>query len=193
MLSFFQYLQDIYPLSPEAQAALMKVIKQKELRKGQVWLQEGAICDKISFVVKGMAKLYFEVGQKELILQLAGEGEFIVSAQSYFEQKPSAYSIRCIEPSTVVYFLFQDLQAILEKHLELNRHLIQIAYTQITKTEEHSGLLMLPPKDRFDSLLKNSLWQVNRHRLTDKLMAAYIGVTPASISYYRNGKVGKRP
>ena len=192
MVELINYLNRIYPLSAEAIAALLKVMKAKELRKGQIWLQEGAVCDKLTFVIKGMTKLYFESGNKELILQLAGENEFIVSAQSYFEQKPSSYSIRCIEPTVLVYLVYQDLQVILDKHIEINKHLMQIAYTQITKTEEHAGLLMLPPKERFDSLLHNSLWQVNRHRLTDKLLAAYIGVTPASISYYRNGKVGKR-
>lgn len=192
MLSFFQYLQAIQPLSPEAQAALLSVVKQKDLRKGQVWLQEGAVCDRMSFVKKGMAKLYFEAGNKELILQLAGEGEFILSAQSYFDQKPSDYSIRCIVPTAVVYILYQDLQAVLEKHTEINRHLLQIACRQITRIEAHAGLLLCAPKTRFETLLHNASWQVHRPLVTDKMLAAYIGVTPASISYYRKEQAGRR-
>jgi hypothetical protein len=29
------------------------------LRKGQVWPQEGAVCDKLAFIEKGVVKIYF--------------------------------------------------------------------------------------------------------------------------------------
>jgi CRP-like cAMP-binding protein len=39
----------------------------KELRRGQVWLQEGAECDRICFVMRGLLKLYFDEGDREVI------------------------------------------------------------------------------------------------------------------------------
>lgn len=95
MLAFFQYLNSIHPIPPEAQAALMGAVRQKDLRKGQVWLQEGAICDKLTFIEKGLAKVYFESGSKEVALCYNRENEVMLSVQSYFMQKPSQVFHTC--------------------------------------------------------------------------------------------------
>ena len=188
MIEFFQHLNSLHPLSPEATSGLLKVIRAKELRRGQVWLQEGAVCDKLTFVVKGLLKLYFETGTKELIVQFAIENEFILSAHSYLSRKPSAYSIRSIEQTVVVYLLSSDWDHLLAKHPELISHYLMTASKQVKKMEEHLSLLLLPPKDRFEKLLDNGSWLIDGRRVTDKLLAAYLGVRATTVCEWRKGK-----
>lgn len=175
MIEFFNYLNSLHPLSAEATAALMKVIRVKELRRGQVWLQEGAVCDKMTFVVKGLMKLYFEVGSKEVVLNFARENEFMVSAQSYFNRAASDYSIRCIEQTVVAYILCNDWYHILEKHSELNKHYLLIAKECLSSMENHTALLLMPPKARYEILVADNSWMIEG-RLTDRMIAGYLGI-----------------
>ncbi|MDB5231649.1 MAG: Crp/Fnr family transcriptional regulator [Chitinophagaceae bacterium] len=191
MLSFFQYLNSIYPLLPEVQAALLNSVRQKELRKGQVWLQQGAVCDKLTFIEKGMAKLYFESGSKEVVLWYNKESDIILSVQSYFNQSPSEFSIRAVEPCTIFYIHYTDMNHLLQKYAELNINARVILQRYYALSEIHVGLLLQPPRTRFDAIAKIYPWMVDGSRITDKMLAAYMGVTPACISYYRNGRNGK--
>ncbi len=187
MLEFFSYLNKLTPLSPEATAGIMKVIRVKELRKGQVWLQEGAVCDKMTFVIKGLLKLYFESGNKEVILQLAKEEEWMVSAQSYFSNTPSVYTIRSIEQSLVVYILFTDMNHLVERYPELNHHYLLIAKEQATCLEKHTSILLMPPKQRFEELVNKGSWMINGHRLTDRLLGGYLGIGANGVGRWRKG------
>ncbi|MDB5230561.1 MAG: hypothetical protein JWN76_1366 [Chitinophagaceae bacterium] len=188
MIEFFNHLNSLQPLSSEAVAALLKIIKAKELRRGQVWLQEGAVCDKMTFVVKGLLKLYFETGSKEVILSFAREGEFMVSAQSYFGQVPSHYTIRSVEQTVLVYILRSDMQGALEKHPELNMHLSLIARQQAAAHEYHTALLMLSRQARFEKVAADHPWMVNGRLLSDRMLAGWLGITPNCLSSFRRAQ-----
>ncbi len=188
MLSFFSYLNTIYPLSPDVQAALLSVMKQKELRKGQVWLQEGAVCDKLTFIEKGLAKVYFESGSKEVALWYNRENDVMLSVQSYFTRTASAFSIRAVEPCSLFYVQHSDMHWLLQKHVELNINARIILQHFYGLSEAHVGLLLRSPRERFDRIAELYPWMADGSRLTDKMLAAYIGVTPAAVCYYRNGR-----
>lgn len=187
MIELINHLNAIHPLSAEAVSALLKLIRAKELRRGQVWLQEGAVCDKLSFVVKGLMKLYFETGSKEVILQFAREDEWMISAQSYFSKKPSAHTIRCIEQTVIVYLLYTDLEHLLEKYPELNKHYLLIAQEQVKLMEAHTALLLLPPKQRLEDLMITGSWMFKSHRLTDRLLGGYLGIGANGLWRWRRG------
>lgn len=189
MIEFFNHLNSLQPLSSEAVAALLKVIKAKELRRGQVWLQEGAVCDKFTFVIKGLMKLYFETGSKEVILNFAREKEFMISAQSYFDQSPSRYTIRSVQQSVVVYVLIHELQSTIDRFPELNLHFSLVAHKQVVEYEYHTGLMMLQPRERYDRLIEEKSWMVNRKVLTDKLLAGYLGIGANVLSGYKRGDI----
>lgn len=188
MIEFFSHLNSLHPLSAEATAALMKVIRAKELRKGQVWLQEGNICDKLTFVVKGLMKLYFEPGHKELVIEFSKSNDFCVSADSYFNKKPSRYSIRSIEPTVILYFTEAEIQHLSERFPELNIHLKRVAEQRVASLEYHNGLLMLQPKERYEKLAIDKEWMVNGSLLTDRLLAAYLGVGANAVCQWRKNE-----
>lgn len=185
MIEFFNYLNALHPLSAEATAALMKVIRMKELRRGQVWLQEGAVCDKMTFVVKGLMELYFEVGSKEVVIDFSKENTFCLSAESYFNKSLSAYSIRTIEPTIIIYINSLELNALIEKFPELHHHFKSIAEKQVSVIEYHCGLLMLAPRERYEKLAYDHAWMVDGRRITDRLLAAYLGVGANAVCTWR--------
>ncbi len=186
--NLLNYFNLLHPLSDQAQASLLRVVKHKELRRGQIWLQEGSVCDKITFVEKGLLKLFFESGKKEVIINFARENEIMFSAQSYVSQMPSMYAIRAIEQTTISYILRNDLQRILFKHLELYQHYTFIMHQTLTQIETHAALLLHQPKERYQSLLNANSW-VTDGRLTDRLLAAYLGVGCNAMCRWRRLKL----
>ncbi len=170
----------------------MKVLRQKELRKGQVWLQQGAVCDKFSFMEKGLAKVYFESGSKECVIGYALENDILLSAKSYFLQTPSEFSIRTIAPSVISYFQYADIQFLLAKYPELNIHLRMIFQHSLALHEKHLALMMMHPRERYDRMLLLYPAMVNGNRFTDRMLAAYIGVTHNCWSGYKNGGYAKK-
>ncbi len=185
MVEFFQYLNSLYPLSPEATSGLMKLIRTKELRRGQIWLQEGAVCDKLSFVIKGLMKLYFESTSKELVIDFSKENDFCLSANSYFNRIPSDYSIRSIEQTVIVYINYIELQSLIEKLPELNSHFKRVAEHHVATLEYHSALLMLSPRERYEKMAGDQSWMIDGSRLTDRLLAAYLGVGANAVCQWR--------
>ena len=171
MIELVRYLQTLHPLSAEASVALMNILQAKELGRGKVWLQEGAVCDRLTFVLKGLLKLYFDDGAKEMVLGFAKPGEILLSAQSYFGSQGSRYAIRAVEPTVVTYILRKDLDQIVGRFPELNIHLLLIAQQQVLCNEYHAGLLMLPPRERFERLVTDHPWMGDRSVLTDRMLA----------------------
>lgn len=183
MLEFFNHLNGIHPLSADAQAAFLKTIRAKELRKGQVWLQEGAECDRICFVLRGLLKLYFEEGDREVILYFAGVDDWMVSAQSYFGREASKFAIRAVEQSVVVYLMREELEGLIGRFPELNVHFFKIARAQTVALEMHTALLLLAPRERFEVFSGTKLAK----GLSDKMIAGYLGVTQNSVCNWRKG------
>ena len=187
LIGLFTYLNSIHPLNEEAAGAMMKSLRVKELRKGQVWLQQGAVCDKFSFMEKGLAKIYFESGSKECVIGYAIENDVLLSAKSYFLQTASEFSIRAIAPCEISYFQYADIVHLLSKYIELNIHFRIMMQHCFALHETHLALMMMHPRERYEKMLSLNPSLVNGNKFTDRMLAAYIGVTHNCWSGYRNG------
>jgi len=188
VIEFIRYLNSLHTLSPELQAALLKALRQKELRKGQVWLQEGAVCDKFAFIERGLAKICFEAGLKELVLGYALENEPVLSVASYVSQTPSAFSIRAVEALCIVYISHAELQQLLSKYPEFNIHLRLVLQAAAASLETHLALLMMSSRLRYEKTVDLYPWMVHGKRFTDRMLAAWLGITPNCLSKYKSGE-----
>src|SRR5689334_16417094 len=97
MLEFIYFLNNIFPLSPAAQADLLKLGQNKKLRKGQYWLKAGDTCKYLAYIKKGLMKVHFDFGAKENCLWYNKENEMVLSVLSFYTQTPSALYISCVE------------------------------------------------------------------------------------------------
>lgn len=192
MLEFIAFLNSLYPLSAEAQVAMMKVCSEKHLRRGQHWLKEGETCKYLAFVKRGLLKVYFESGAKEVALWYNKEMEAVLSVQSFFTQKPSMLSIKAVEETELVIVPFVEIESLYNRFPEYNRHARLILQHYYSLSEAHVTLLLQPPKQRYDMIIKMYPWMSDGSRLTDKMLAAYIGVTPNCLYYYKNGRYDER-
>ena len=67
MLELFQYLNSIYPLTPEVQSYLMQALKKRELAANTYWLREGDVCNRIAFIEKGLMKVFYHLDENRKV------------------------------------------------------------------------------------------------------------------------------
>lgn len=180
MLELLNFLNNVHPVNPATQHLLGQILRKKDLRKNQLWLQEGSICDKIAFIEMGLVKVYFDSGAKEVCLWYNKENEVTLSVQSFFSQVPSKLAIRAIVPTTLYYITYPELQMLYDKHLDFNINGRRILEHYYGLSEAHVTLLLQPIKMRYQLVAKLYPWMLTDERITDKMMAAYLGMTTAS-------------
>ena len=186
MLELLAYLQSIHPIQPEAQAMLGGMLKEQQILKGKHWLQQGAICDRIAFIKKGLVRVYFESGQKEVCLWYNKENEVMLSVHSFFSQAISNFAIQAIEDTTVFYITHQQLQQVFDKHLDFNINGRRILEHYYSLSEMHVKMLLEQTSTRLDMMRSLYPWMLDDGRITDKMLAAFIGVSPEYFSRFKN-------
>lgn len=187
MLELLDFLNRVHPINPETQYKLGQILRKKELRKNQLWLQEGATCDKIAFIETGLVKVYFDSGSKEVCLWYNKENEVTLAVQSFFGQIPSKLAIRAIVPTTLYYITYSELQEVYDKHLDFNINGRRILEHYYSLSEAHVSLLLQPIKMRYQLVEQLYPWMLTDERITDKMMAAYLGMTTASFYACKKG------
>jgi CRP-like cAMP-binding protein len=185
MLELFHYLNSIYPLTPEVQMYIMQALKKRDLPANYYWLREGDVCNKIAFIEKGLVKIFYTLDDKEIIVWFNKENDITISVKSFFNQQPSQLSIKTIEPTIINYIDFKDLDYIYEKYACFNINARKITEQYYCLSEDHLMLMHFPPRERYHELLRQFAWM--EKRLTDKYLAAYLGITNVALSKFKNG------
>jgi CRP-like cAMP-binding protein len=188
MLSLLEFLNSIYPVGPEIQALLSTMLKENVVYKGKYWLKEMAVCDKIAFVQKGLMRIFFESGSREVCLWYNRENDVILSVYSFFSQTPSQFAIQAVEDTTVLSITYQQLQEVYGRFKDFNVNGRKILEHYYSLSEMHVKLLLQPVSKRIEVISKLYPWMLEDRRITDKMMAAYIGVSHEHLSRFK----GKR-
>lgn len=101
------YLEKISPLNKEEWSFMLHAFKEEKYKKGDFFIKEGAYCNKVSFLSRGLFKLYYLTEGQEKIMLFFAEGQFLTDYFGYLTQTPSIRPIQALEDS-VVYTITRD-------------------------------------------------------------------------------------
>jgi CRP-like cAMP-binding protein len=101
------YLNKISPLTKEDWNLTFQSFKEEKYKKGDYFIKEGGYSNKVSFVSKGLFKLYYLAEGQEKIMLFFAEGQFLTDYFGYLTQTPSIRPIEALEDS-VVYTITRD-------------------------------------------------------------------------------------
>lgn len=173
-----------YPLSEKAQDKLASIISAVELKKGDVFLKEGDVCDKIGFVYKGMIRQFYRKNNKELTEYFAYENRFFGCMESCFRQTPSPLTAEALE-AAIIYGIPR------EKLLKLSRndHELDMLYhwmlenSLIASQRKVDSLRFETATERYNRLMKDDPEIIKRAPLSH--IASYLLMTPETLSRVR--------
>jgi CRP-like cAMP-binding protein len=169
----------------------LKISKTKQVSKGDILLSFGEIASSVYRVERGCLKSYvIDNAGKQHILQFAPENWLISDLDSFTNEKPSIIFIEAIEASEVSIISksnFSDLYSLEKKALiETN---IKYRNSLIATNKRIISLLSATAEERYIAFTET--YPTLIQRLSLKLIASYIGITPEYLSDIRR-KIAKR-
>ena len=176
-------------LTPEEEQHFISLLKAKKLKKKQYLLQEGDVSRYEYFVNKGCLRTYTidEKGQ-EHIIQFAIEDWWTGDMYSFLTQTPARYTIDAIEDSELFCLeknALEELYIKVPKFEKFFRHLLQNAF--IALQERIIANLSQPADERYCTFITK--YPDMEKRLPLKQIAAYLGITPESLSRIRSSYI----
>lgn len=187
MADFVKTCNRLSPLNEVAADELQDKLKTRSLKKDQHLLNRGSVCNRLFFIDSGLAKTYFNTGEKEFIMRFFCEKEMFTVLDSFITQQPSTYYIKALEPTEVTYIDQKELEELCRKHHCIEtffRKLVSIAVLNMMK--RISEMLEENASTRYNHFLKDNGHLSQRISLGD--LANYLGITQVSLSRIRGQK-----
>lgn len=178
-------------LTPEETNYFTSLLKQRTLKKKQFLLHAGDVWRFEGFVTSGCLRTY-EIDQKgqEHIIQFAFEDWWTGDMASFVTGQPANYTIDALEDSTVLLIeksLLEQLYVKVPQFERFFRIILQNAFVAMQR--RISSNLLLSGEERYHDF--QARYPQFEQRLPLKQIAAYLGITPESLSRIR-GKSVKR-
>ena len=187
MKSLLKHIQSIYPISIEAEKALLEISKEVHFQKGTDVQLIGHTCKTIYFVKEGCVRIYYFKEDIDITESFEFENAFVARAESLFTGKPSLKAIQAIEDSSLIAIDSNKLFQLFDKHHDLERLFRKIIEASYVNTVNRIESLQFHTADeRYHDLLKEHKDVLKRGPL--KYIASYLGITPVSLSRIRAQK-----
>jgi CRP/FNR family transcriptional regulator, anaerobic regulatory protein len=165
----------------EMQQAIDSTLIHQTIKKNEVILKAGEVSEKIYFIEKGLLRAYYLINGEEVSAWFKRENEFIVSIGSFYTGKPSYEYIEAIEDSEVWYISKSQMDEYCARSIEFA--LVALLHTRPVLIEWDELLYCTRKqnsKARFDLFMKTKSDLL--HRVPDKFLASYLGMTPETFS-----------
>ena len=178
---FRKFIGNYAELSPQEFEQLESLVEVRNFDKKIKLIDIGEEELYLNYIVKGLARKYFQKGKEEIITQLAKEGDLISSSVSFLSGNPSTYVVETIEPTTFISISRDAVNKLYSEHPKWQRAgrliitdlLIQKEYWEIDR-------IKFSTKERFVRFLSNNaeLFQ----RVPQKYLASYLHIQPETFS-----------
>ena len=181
-----QYFNQLIPLNSEEKQLVGDLFKPRLYRKRQYILQEGDVCTKFNFVVRGCLRMY-KVDDKgnSHIIQFTSENWWLMDIGSFHGKTPSELNIDALEDTMVFQISYEDLIKLYTMAPKFNlifRVLIENSFVALQKRLLQN--ISSTAEERYLSFMQSYSHLTNR--LSQIQIAAFIGISPEFLSRLRN-------
>ncbi|MCZ4244294.1 Crp/Fnr family transcriptional regulator [Pedobacter punctiformis] len=169
----------------------ISLLRSKTLKKGEYLLRHGDICKVENFIIKGCLRVYtIDENGFEHIVMFGIENWWVSDLYSFLTQMPADYLIDALEDSEILQITKENLDRLYEKVPKFERFfriILQNAY--IAQQNRINQNLSSTAEQRYLDFIKK--YPQLEQRLSQKQVAAYLGITPVFLSMLRRKLVKK--
>lgn len=162
---------------------LQKIGETKRVKQGTVVVDEDVSTNSFFVIIDGIFKTVKEIDGQPYIVCFTFPGDIDGDPLVLMTPPNQYYKIIAVTDSTLVLFNWNDLQREMGEEVfdkMLNHYLLQYIRFLQTRVVES---LALSAEERYRSLVKQNAFQTSKIPLLD--LAAYLGITPQSLSRIR--------
>ncbi|WP_438711426.1 Crp/Fnr family transcriptional regulator [Aquimarina muelleri] len=179
-----KFIDTISPMNNSDWDFFSSKLQEVKFKKNTTLLQIGKVENYLSFISKGIIRLYIPRVESDLTFGFLFDNEFVTAYDSLLTQSPSEYQIETLTETILWKISNKDLQEVYEKTNNGNiigRKMAENMF--LIKSKRELSLLSRTAEERYLDLFSdrpNLLQQIPL-----KYIASYIGVTPQALSRIR--------
>lgn len=186
-----EFYQKLIPeLREDEWNALREKLTVQQIKKGGFLTRNGEICRQVSFINKGLVRMFYLVDGKEICTGFIPENEYVAQYDSFLTREPSSGNIDVLEDAEFLHLSYDDMQAIYQSHPvfeKAGRKIAEQLFIMISL--QNTRLLALTPEDRYKSVIEDQPFIIQR--VPQYMIASFIGITPEHLSRLRKKMTGK--
>jgi CRP-like cAMP-binding protein len=173
-------------LTDEECVVISSKLRTVNVKKKQVLLQEGQVARDVAFVLSGCLKSYaVDENGFEHILQFAPAEWWITDMHSFIAERPAHLTIDAIADTEIILLSRKDQLALFEQVPKLERYFrILTENSLVSSRQRNIDFVSLTGKQRYENFCMTYPTLINE--IPQKLIAAYIGITPEFLSKIRS-------
>jgi CRP/FNR family transcriptional regulator, anaerobic regulatory protein len=170
--------------------ALQQKLTIQNLHKGEFLIRRGEICRKVSFINKGLLRMFYIVDGKEVCTGFVSENGYISQYDSFLLREPSVGNIDVLEDCELINLSYDDMQLLYQSNPvfeRFGRKIAELLYIMISS--QTNSLLTLTPEERYQRVVDTQGFVIQR--VPQYMIASYIGITPEHLSRVRKKIMNK--
>ena len=179
------YCKTILPFTNEELQLVDIYFEIKNLKKKELLLKDGKICNFICFIAAGTIRHFHIKDGVEKTCDISFENSWVTDFKSFTNYTPCIMNLQAMEKTTLFIITKENLfklYAACSKYESFGRLMAEQVAQRAT--EIAMSLSSEKPEERFVNLIKKQpdLFQ----RISQKYIANFLGITPESLSRIRN-------
>jgi CRP-like cAMP-binding protein len=185
MTALTESINQIVSLTEEEINAIEKEYKTVEISKGQLWMEQGKICDQVAFVVSGkLRNFYFDEAGNEVTCYFVTPNNFVSAFSSFLTNAPTHENISTLEDTVLRTISKKDLEALsdLIPKLQIFRRVI-VENLFIIMEKRIMMLQSQSAHERYEKMIKENPEILLSVPL--QYTASFLGITPQHLSRLR--------
>lgn len=187
MLFIREIIEEISKISDSDWEYFSSRLVKHQFGKKKVFLKYGEIENHISFIEKGVVRLYIpkEFKEKEVTFGFSFKNQFISAYDSFLTRKPSLYELETLSDTIIYSISYTDLQEVYN-NTQFGNLIGRLTAERLflLKSKREQSLLNETAEERYFKLFKERPELINVIPL--KYVSSYIGVTPQALSRIRS-------
>jgi CRP-like cAMP-binding protein len=178
-------INQIITLTTEEKSAIEQAYGTIEILKGDIWVQQGEICDQVGFVVTGkLRNFYIDQSGGEVTCYFVTAENFISSFTSFLTNTPANENISALEDSVLRVISKKELEELCELVPKMQIFRRVIAENLFITMEKRIFMLQSQSAhERYENMLRNNPDIILNVPL--QYTASFLGITPQHLSRLR--------
>lgn len=183
--AMIEFLHQAGPVPLAALRDLEAVVRTVRVRRGWTLVVAGSVATDLGFVDTGLFKLHGQDRHgKAFVVEFAGPGSIVSDYASMIRGVPAGLTIEALEDGVISVFPFREYERLIATHPALHVVARRVLEDLVVKlAEREMQFLTLPARDRYLEFVARRPDVLGRISRSD--LAAYLGITPVSLSRLR--------
>jgi len=183
---FLQSVRSVDPGLTDAELeAFASRVTTQELKKKEFFLHSGKVQKAIGFISTGLVRSFFIDDEgNERTIGFYAEGDYATHYPAFIVQKPSRYSIQCLEETTFVCLSYADMQSIYRQSPAFERYGRLVAEEILKRQQARiESFIFQTAEERYLDFVNGRPGLFNRVSLSQ--LCSYLGIERQTLTRIR--------